>query len=119
MREKSTPREIYNERLGSAVARRSPQHGGNLSTFVLIAQPTMPDVLASVCGLLRDLLGDPSLALDATTTAAHVPGWDSLTHVVFILAIERAFDIRFTSVEIAQVTSLGELSHLVESKVPA
>ena len=63
-----------------------------------------------------------SLNLDAwdiqDDTAAHqVPGWDSLTHVNVILAIEKHFGVRFKSREVLSLKNLGDLQRLVDSKV--
>jgi acyl carrier protein len=59
------------------------------------------------------------LVLEDTTVARDVPGWDSLTHVSLIVAIEREFKIRFTSGEITKLENVGALRKLVESKLAA
>lgn len=51
------------------------------------------------------------------TTAAEVPGWDSLNHINIVLAIEKEYNIRFKGMEILKVANLGELQKLVDSKV--
>lgn len=53
----------------------------------------------------------------AETTAAEVPGWDSLNHINIILAIEKEYNIRFKGMEILKVANLGELQKLIDSKV--
>lgn len=50
------------------------------------------------------------------TTAGMVPGWDSLSHVRIISAVEDAFGVRFKTAEIVRLQSLGELQALVERK---
>lgn len=49
-------------------------------------------------------------------TAADVDGWDSVVHVMLILATERRFGIRFESAEIANAGTVGEFIDLVEEK---
>ncbi len=51
------------------------------------------------------------------TTAAEVPGWDSLNHINIVLAIEKEYNIRFKGMEILKVANLGELQKLIDSKV--
>jgi acyl carrier protein len=51
------------------------------------------------------------------TTAADVEGWDSVVHVMLILASERKFDLRFESSEIANAADVGEFVTLLESKL--
>lgn len=54
--------------------------------------------------------------LQDDTTAGLVPGWDSLSHVRIISAVEDAFGVRFKTAEIVRLQSLGELQALVERK---
>ncbi len=50
------------------------------------------------------------------TTADQVPGWDSLSHVRVISAVEDAFGIRFQTSEIVRLSNLGKLQALIEKK---
>ncbi len=51
------------------------------------------------------------------TTAPEVPGWDSLTHVNVILAVEKHYNIRFKNLEILRLKNVGDLQKLVNSKL--
>lgn len=51
------------------------------------------------------------------TTADQVPGWDSFNHINVILAVEKAFDIRFKGLEILRVKNIGELQQLIDTKL--
>jgi acyl carrier protein len=51
------------------------------------------------------------------TTAAQIPGWDSLMHVNVIIAIEKHFDVRFRSIEVLKLKTIGDLQRLVDSKL--
>jgi acyl carrier protein len=50
------------------------------------------------------------------TTADHVPGWDSLSHVQILTAVENAFGIRFRGLEVLGLKNVGELQALVDKK---
>ncbi len=52
------------------------------------------------------------------TRAYQVPGWDSLTHINVILAIEKEYAIRFATVELLRLKNIGELQVLINSKCP-
>ena len=52
-----------------------------------------------------------------TTLAAEIPGWDSLSHVKVISAVERHFGVRFKAVEVLSLTNVGDLQRLVHSKL--
>lgn len=49
-------------------------------------------------------------------TADQVPGWDSLSHLNVILAVEQDFNIRFNSYELLKLKNIGELQSLINSK---
>jgi acyl carrier protein len=51
------------------------------------------------------------------TTAGEVPGWDSLSHINVILGVEKRFGVRFSSLEILKLKTVGDLQKLVDSKV--
>jgi acyl carrier protein len=47
--------------------------------------------------------------LAPSTTAADVPGWDSLANIQIVLGVEKAFGVRFRTGEIATMRNVGEL----------
>ncbi len=55
--------------------------------------------------------------LTDSTLAAEVPGWDSLSHVNVVLAVEKRFRVRFRSVEVLRLTNVGDLQRLLNSKL--
>ncbi len=52
---------------------------------------------------------DKEVALSDTTTAADVPGWDSLNHITLIGTIEDEFDIKFPMKDVVHMKNVGEL----------
>jgi acyl carrier protein len=68
---------------------------------------------AAILARLRDVLAgffnNPGLAVDASTTARDVRGWDSLANVELMVEIEEAFGIRFRTGEVAGLKNVGEL----------
>jgi len=52
-----------------------------------------------------------------TTTAAEVPGWDSLSHINVILAVEQHFGVRFKGAEVLRLKNVADLQRLLDSKV--
>jgi acyl carrier protein len=66
--------------------------------------------------VFEEVLGR-QVALRDETTAADVEGWDSVVHVMLILASERKFDLRFESSEIANAANVGEFVTLIQTKL--
>ena len=77
----------------------------------------MPDLMADLTKVLQTVFEDDNLQVSENTTAADIPGWDSLMHVRVMLNVERAFGIRFKTAEIAKPKNIGELAQLVEHYV--
>ena len=67
--------------------------------------------------VFREVFDDPEIALTAETTADDIEGWDSLSHVNLIMAVENRFDIRFKPKEILSFKNVGDLARCVESKL--
>jgi acyl carrier protein len=73
-------------------------------------------VLDAIQQVGRRVFGDPSIRLTESSTAADVDGWDSLSHVSFILGIEKHFRIKISVKEAVGLANVGELVDLVQRK---
>lgn len=67
------------------------------------------EVLSRVQDIFRDVLDDEEIVLTDATTADDIDEWDSLSHIQLIVAIEKAFKVKFTSKEILSWKNIGEL----------
>jgi acyl carrier protein len=59
---------------------------------------------------------DDDLVLHDELTASMVDGWDSLTHISLVYAIEEEFDIEFTQQEMSGMANVGGLKAIVARK---
>lgn len=75
------------------------------------------DILAKVQEVFRDELEVEDLALNDETTADDVEEWDSLSHVQLVVALEKAFGIKFTSREILSWDNVGDLVDCISKKI--
>ncbi|MGA2489624.1 MAG: acyl carrier protein [Anaerolineales bacterium] len=60
---------------------------------------------------------NPDINIQPEMTANDVEGWDSLSHVNLILAVENHFNIHFTQKELRSLKKVGDLIHSIESKI--
>ncbi len=67
--------------------------------------------------VFRQVFDDPEITLRPETTANDVEGWDSLSHVNLIMAVENRFNIRFSQKEVMGFKNVGDLARCVESKL--
>ena len=66
-------------------------------------------ILATLTGILRDLLGDPGIVLTPATTRPEVPRWDSFAYVSFIVAVEVEYGIRFPIADVEAFKTVGDI----------
>jgi acyl carrier protein len=59
--------------------------------------------------VFREVFRQPDLTISRTMTAADVQGWDSLRHIELIVAVETAFSVRFKTVEVSRLQTVGDL----------
>lgn len=76
-------------------------------------------VYARVTEILRDVFDDDELVARSDMTAADVEGWDSLSNLRLIMAVERSFGIKFSAAEVGGLKNVGELVGLVGAKSKA
>jgi acyl carrier protein len=66
--------------------------------------------------VFRDVLDNDDLTLTETTSAKDVEGWDSITHVLIVVAVEKKFRVKFTAGEIQRLQNVGDLATLIRAK---
>jgi len=76
----------------------------------------MDKVLSELENIFRDILDEDSLNLTRETTANDVDGWDSLTHIQLIVAIEKKYKVKISSKEILSWKNVGELLDSLKAK---
>ena len=57
---------------------------------------------------------DDELQLERTTTADQVEGWDSVSSVELMIALEKEFGVRFRTGEMASLEDVGQLIDRIE-----
>lgn len=75
------------------------------------------EIIAKVEEIFREELEKEDLVLTDETTADDVDGWDSLSHVQLVAAMEEAFGIEFKSREILSWDNVGDLIDCIQKKV--
>ncbi|WP_129336151.1 acyl carrier protein [Cellulomonas endophytica] len=76
----------------------------------------MSTVRDDVHEVIRDVLLQPDLELEDTSTAGDVEGWDSLAHLSVLFSLESRFGITFSDAEMGSIQDVGELVRIVERK---
>jgi acyl carrier protein len=71
-----------------------------------------PDVIAKLQSIFDDLFLEP-VSLTPSLTAKDVPEWDSLMHISLVIAVEKAFGVRFRVGEVETTHNVGEFADLI------
>jgi acyl carrier protein len=66
--------------------------------------------------IFRDVFGDDGLIVTDDMTAADVPAWDSLSNINMIIAVEKAFSVKFSIKDVRALKNVGELLELIKRK---
>ena len=67
--------------------------------------------------IFNDVLDCEDIELDENTSANDIEEWDSLSHIQLIVAIEKTFKIKFTSLEIMKWKNVGEMVDTIYQRI--
>jgi len=75
------------------------------------------EILEKIQSIFRSILDNDDLIIDYKTTSNDIEEWDSLTHIQLIVAIEKTFQIKFTSKEIHEWKDVEEMIESMKQKL--
>ena len=75
------------------------------------------DILVKVTNAFSNVLEHDNFNLTNETTADDVDGWESITHMMIISEIEKAFNIKFKLMDLMNMNSVGDLLNSIESEL--
>lgn len=67
--------------------------------------------------VFRQAFENPSLVIDEGTGRKDVLGWDSLKHMKLMVAVEKAFGVRFSAGEVASFVNVGKMLSALDKKL--
>jgi acyl carrier protein len=73
-------------------------------------------IFSSVKSIMADVFDIDDTGITLDTSAKDIEGWDSLSHIRLIVAVERKFKIKFKNSEIESLQRVGDLVALIETK---
>jgi len=65
--------------------------------------------------VFRDVFDDDGIVLTDATTAKDIEGWDSLSHVTLVLAVQREFGVKIKPEAAAELENVGQFKQLLLS----
>ena len=70
------------------------------------------DVITRLQSIFDTIFLEPVVVTPALS-AKDVPEWDSLTHISLLVAVEKAFSVRFRVGEVEATRNVGEFADLI------
>ena len=64
--------------------------------------------------IFRDVFDDDEIVVDAETNSDSIEDWDSLEHINLVVAIEKAFGLKFTMDEVTGMKNVGEMVEIIK-----
>ena len=74
------------------------------------------EIVSRLTPIFRDVFNDDALVVSDGMTAADVPAWDSLSNINMIIAVEKAFGVKFSIKDVRNLKNVGELLELIKRK---
>ena len=74
------------------------------------------EIVSRLTPIFRDVFNDDALVINQGMTAADVPTWDSLSDINMIIAVEKAFGVKFSIKDVRNLKNVGELLELIKRK---
>lgn len=74
------------------------------------------EVLAKINEIFIDTLDNEDIVIGETSQASDIEEWDSLTHIMLVVAIEKSFKLKFSSSEILSWKNVGEMMDCIQGK---
>jgi len=76
----------------------------------------MSEIIKNLNQIFIDIFDNDTIVLSPETTAKDIEEWDSLTNIQLIFAIEKHFNIRFSSKEIQNFRNIEHVCSCIEER---
>lgn len=75
------------------------------------------EIIEKLTAIFRSVFNDDNLVLRDDLTANEVGNWDSLSHMLMIAEVEKAFSIKFKLKELGSLEDVKSLIKLIQLKL--
>lgn len=67
--------------------------------------------------IFAKVFDNPTLKIEPHMTANDVEGWDSMSHMQLIVAVEKEFGIKISGADVMRMKNVGDLIQLIDNKI--
>lgn len=76
------------------------------------------EVFDRVRQVAADIFAAPADGMTRQSSPEEIEKWDSVQHLSLVLALEQEFNVQFDPEEMDRMKTLGDISDLLDSKLP-
>ena len=76
----------------------------------------LDEIEVKITEIFSRVVDVPLDSVSITMTPSNVENWDSMKHIMLLLAVESDFELKFSDTEMVSIGTLAELIDLVKSK---
>ena len=66
--------------------------------------------------IFQDVFDDEDIVVDPGTNSDTIEDWDSLEHINLVVAIEKAFGLKFSMDEVTGMKNVGEMVEIIKAR---
>ena len=74
-------------------------------------------VIEKLVPIFRDVFEDKNLKISKDSNSENISGWDSLNHILLVVAIEKEFELKFTAEDIQDWENVGAMANYISNHV--
>lgn len=74
---------------------------------------TRAEVFEKLNEVFQEVFDNEEITVAEETTSADIEDWDSLEHINLVVAVEKAFGIKFTMAETTGMKNVGEMVSII------
>ena len=78
---------------------------------------TRNEIYEVVNGIFRNIFDDEDITVNDETEAGDIEDWDSLEQINILVAMEKAFLVKFSVDDVSNIKNVGETVDLIERKL--
>ena len=75
------------------------------------------EIVTELNGIFRQVFDDDAIVITRETTSSDIDGWDSLSHMNLVIAVEMAFKVKFALGELQTLKNVGDMIDLIARKM--
>lgn len=75
------------------------------------------EILKQIQNTFREIFNKTEMIISENTSPADVDEWDSLNHIQIVVALEKKFKIKFTSIELQNWRNVGDIVNSIQNRI--